>query len=113
VLEVIGHETTTAYDGPSALERAERFAADVVLLDLGIPGIDGYEVCRRLRSLNSRQSLAIVALTGWGRDPRLQENLESVCRAAAAVATPEPPLRVSCPTARWAPSAAGSRASRR
>jgi len=68
LLEFLGHETAMAYDGQAALLRAEAFAADVVLLDLGMPGLDGFEICRRLRASDLPQQPRIVAMTGWGRE---------------------------------------------
>src|SRR5690606_18158511 len=68
LLELMGHDVATEYDGYAALERAKNFPADLVLLDLGMPGIDGYEVCRRLRAQSGPDGPSIVAITGWGRD---------------------------------------------
>jgi CheY-like chemotaxis protein len=65
---VAGHETATAHDGPSALAAAERFRPDVVLLDIGLPGMDGYEVARRLRAMGNGSKLMLVAVTGYGGD---------------------------------------------
>jgi PAS domain S-box-containing protein len=67
LLELLGHEPMMAYDGHAALERAKAFSADVVLLDLGMPGLDGFEICRRLRASRSSRQPRIVAMTGWGR----------------------------------------------
>ena len=68
LLASLGHETAMEYDGQAALDRAEVFAADVVLLDLGMPGLDGFEICRRLRASDSPHRPRIVAMTGWGRE---------------------------------------------
>jgi len=54
------------YDGLQALRMAVEFRPDVVLLDIGMPGLDGYEVARRLRALKRVKPLRIVAVTGWG-----------------------------------------------
>ncbi|HEY8520571.1 MAG TPA: PAS domain S-box protein [Gammaproteobacteria bacterium] len=70
LLELMGHETVTAYDGASALALTKSFPADMILLDLGMPGIDGFEVCRRLRE-QPGPARTIVALTGWGREQDL------------------------------------------
>jgi CheY-like chemotaxis protein len=77
ILSLLGHETAMVYDGQAALDRAAEFAADVVLLDLGMPGLDGYEICRRLRATQSPRRPQIVAMTGWGRE-------EDRARTAAA-----------------------------
>jgi two-component system CheB/CheR fusion protein len=66
LVTLLGHEAAVAYDGPSALERARVFAADLVLLDLSMPGLDGIEVCRRLRSSAASPGVRYVAMTGWG-----------------------------------------------
>jgi PAS domain S-box-containing protein len=68
LLALLGYETAMEYDGQAALDRAEVFAADLVLLDLGMPGLDGFEICRRLRASDSPHRPRIVALTGWGRE---------------------------------------------
>ena len=68
LLRSLGHETHVVHDGNTALEAARRFQPDVVLLDIGLPGIDGYEVARRLRRLGQERALRIVAVTGWGTD---------------------------------------------
>jgi CheY-like chemotaxis protein len=56
------------YDGQSALEVAQAERPHAVLLDLGMPGMDGYEVARRLRQDAHAQDVRIVALTGWGQE---------------------------------------------
>ena len=68
LLEAGGHSVKTAYDGPSALKRVEAFRPDVVLLDLGLPGMDGVEVARRTRGTPHGRHVHIVAVTGWGQD---------------------------------------------
>jgi PAS domain S-box-containing protein len=64
-LDMAGHATQTAYTGPEALAAAAEFRPDVVLLDIGLPGMNGYEVARELRAGPS-SPLLLVALTGWG-----------------------------------------------
>lgn len=69
-LRMVGFEVQVALDGPSALERAAPFAPDLVCLDIGLPGIDGFEVARRLRELGGRAP-KLIAITGYGqRDDR-------------------------------------------
>jgi two-component system CheB/CheR fusion protein len=68
LLALLGHETAIEYDGSSTVERARIFLPEVVLVDLGMPGFDGFEVCRRLRADAALQRPRIVAVTGWGRD---------------------------------------------
>ena len=62
-----GHEVATAYDGVAALALAAERAPDVVLLDIGLPGMDGYEVARCLRAASATRDCFIVALTGYGQ----------------------------------------------
>jgi two-component system CheB/CheR fusion protein len=67
LLRSSGHAVDVAYDGPSALEAAQSRAPDVVLLDIGLPGMDGYEVARRLRRLDGLDRTLLVAVTGYGQ----------------------------------------------
>jgi CheY-like chemotaxis protein len=57
----------TAHDGPSTLDVAVAYRPDVVLLDIGLPGMDGYEVARRLKQQPGMESLCIAAVTGYGQ----------------------------------------------
>lgn len=68
-----GHEAAVANEGASALDMAQGAGFDVVLLDIGLPGIDGYEVARRLRVHPGGEELFIVALTGFDRDADREE----------------------------------------
>jgi CheY-like chemotaxis protein len=68
LLSVMGHEVAVAHDGLTALEQATHFEPGFVLLDLGMPGVDGFQVCERLRACTWKQRPCIVAVTGWGRD---------------------------------------------
>ncbi len=67
VLNFDGHETQRAYTAHDALERTQSFKPDIVLLDIGLPEIDGYEVARRLRAMSGLGGLRLVALTGYGQ----------------------------------------------
>jgi PAS domain S-box-containing protein len=67
LLRFQGHEVRVAYDGSAALELATPYRPDVVLLDLGMPGMDGFEVARRWRSMPGSKSTVLAALTGWGQ----------------------------------------------
>ena len=77
LLEEVGHETHLAHDGVEALEVAERIRPDAVLLDIGLPKLNGYEVCQRLRERPWADDLVIVALTGWGQDEDRQRSLDA------------------------------------
>ena len=68
LLEIQGNEVRTARDGLEGLEVAEHFRPDVVLLDLGMPRMDGFEAARRLRERDWAQGVLVVALTGWSHD---------------------------------------------
>jgi PAS domain S-box-containing protein len=68
LLTTLGHETRVVHDGPSALAMADAFRPDVVLLDIGMPGMDGYEVARRLSALKEGRRPRIVAVTGWSQE---------------------------------------------
>lgn len=67
LLELLGHEAKVAYDGPAALELARELQPTLVLLDIGLPGMNGFEVARALRSEPHGQGITIVALSGYGR----------------------------------------------
>jgi two-component system CheB/CheR fusion protein len=68
LLSILGNEVCTAADGLEGLEVAERFHPEVVLLDLGMPRMDGYEAARRLRTQPWARDVMLVALTGWSQD---------------------------------------------
>jgi len=67
-LQFIGHDVRVAHDGEKALELAEAFRPQTILLDLGMPGIDGYEACRRIRKAEWSSNMRLIAITGWGQD---------------------------------------------
>lgn len=67
VLELEGCEVHVATDGPSALRAVEEFKPELVLLDIGLPGMDGYQVARRIRELPNGQKLRLIAVSGYGR----------------------------------------------
>jgi CheY-like chemotaxis protein len=68
LLALDGHSVHTVSNGPKALESLDDFAPDLVLLDIGLPGLDGYEVARRIRADPRRARTRLVAVTGYGRD---------------------------------------------
>src|SRR5438045_9721641 len=77
MLDLDGHRVETAFDGPSALERAERFEPEVALLDIGMPGMDGRELARRLAARPWATRLVLVAVTGWGRETDRRRSAEA------------------------------------
>jgi CheY-like chemotaxis protein len=68
LLEDLGARVRVVYDGYSALAALRDFDATVVFLDLGMPGIDGFEVARRIREREELRNVALVAVTGWGQE---------------------------------------------
>ncbi|MBI3865995.1 MAG: response regulator, partial [Planctomycetia bacterium] len=67
LLTMKGHQCQTAFDGPGALEAAAEFDPDVFVLDIGMPGMSGYEVARRLRATTDFNRAKLIAVTGWGQ----------------------------------------------
>jgi len=68
LLELLGAEVRVAYDGPEALDALATYDPSVVLLDIGMPGMDGYEVARRIRQQRASPDVTLIALTGWGQE---------------------------------------------
>jgi CheY-like chemotaxis protein len=76
MLSIMGHETRTAHDGESAVETAESFLPEVVLLDIGLPKLNGYEVAQRIREQSWGASMFLIAVTGWGQEEDRQRSSE-------------------------------------
>jgi signal transduction histidine kinase len=77
LLQLGGHDVVTASNGALALENAERHRPEVMLLDIGMPVLDGYEVARRVRAQPWGRSVTLVALTGWGQDSDRRRSREA------------------------------------
>lgn len=77
MLQIGGHEIRTAHSGPAALDAARPFNPEVVFLDIGLPGMNGYEVAKRLRDEPSLSGAVLVALTGWGSDDDKRRSREA------------------------------------
>lgn len=77
MLKILGHETQDAGDGLQAIEAANAFRPDLIIMDIGMPRLNGYEACRRIRSETWGQQMAIVALTGWGQAEDRKKSEES------------------------------------
>ncbi len=77
LLQAAGHEVEAVHDGQAALVNAPRWRPDVILLDIGLPGIDGYEVARRLRAQPETKETTLVALTGYGQDEDRRRSQEA------------------------------------
>ncbi|HEV3263804.1 MAG TPA: ATP-binding protein, partial [Gemmataceae bacterium] len=68
LLRLMGNDTRTAYDGQQGVDVAGEFRPDVALLDIGLPKLDGYEACRRIRGEPWGKNVVLVAVTGWGQE---------------------------------------------
>ena len=77
LLELTGNETHTAYDGLAAVEAAETFRPNVILLDIGLPKLNGYEAARKIREQPWGKSMVLVALTGWGQEDDRRKSREA------------------------------------
>jgi PAS domain S-box-containing protein len=77
MLSLMGNETRTAHDGVEAVEQAAAFRPDVILLDLGLPKLNGYDACRRIREQPLGKGMVIVALTGWGQEEDKRRSSEA------------------------------------
>ena len=67
LLEILGHTVHTVYDGQAAVDSAGELELDVVLLDIGMPKLNGYQACQQIRALPGGHALGLVAVTGWGQ----------------------------------------------
>jgi len=101
LLTLVGHQVRTAHDGPAALREAQAHRPEFVLLDIGLPRMDGYEVARRMRDNPDLRSATLIAMTGYGQDEDRRKtheagfgyhlvkplNLEEVSRILRAIPT--------------------------
>jgi PAS domain S-box-containing protein len=76
LLEMAGHSIQVAHTGPSALEVAASFRPDAIILDIGLPGLDGYQVAQRLREDPALKSVVLIAATGYGQEEDLRRSRE-------------------------------------
>jgi PAS domain S-box-containing protein len=77
MLSLMGHDIRTAQDGLEAVELAEAFVPDVLLLDIGLPKLNGYDACRRIREQPWGKNIFIVAVTGWGQEEDRRRSQEA------------------------------------
>jgi len=77
LLRLDGHEVEIAFDGPEALALFERMKPEVAILDIGMPGLTGYEVAQRIRSMRPVRPVTLIAVTGWGQDADKERAAES------------------------------------
>jgi len=76
-LELEGHEVKTVGDGPQAIACVPVFAPQIVVLDIGLPGLSGYEVAKRMRQMPATQNVLLIALTGYGQKEDMQRAMEA------------------------------------
>jgi len=76
-MEILGHTAQMAIDGPSAIELAKMFQPEIVLLDIGLPGMNGYEICQAMRKEPSLQDTIFIAQTGWGQKEHRKRSKEA------------------------------------
>ncbi len=77
LLSLLGYAVQTGYDGEAAVSLALEFAPNIVLLDIGLPKISGYEACKRIRAQPGGQHMALVAMTGWGDEEAQRKGKEA------------------------------------
>ena len=77
LLRIMGHETFTAHDGLEAVEATAKYRPDVVLLDIGLPRLNGYDACRRIREQAGSTPPVLIALTGWGQEDDRRRSKEA------------------------------------
>lgn len=77
LLHLKGHDARVAFDGPQALKTAAVFHPEVVLLDIGMPGMDGYQVAKQLRQMPGLEQTLLVAITGYGQEEDRRRSREA------------------------------------
>jgi CheY-like chemotaxis protein len=81
LLKTKGHEVRTARDGLEAIAAADDFKPEIILMDVGMPNLNGYDATRRIRETDSGRDIFIVALTGWGQAEDVERSREAGCSA--------------------------------
>jgi CheY-like chemotaxis protein len=77
LLKILGCEVRTARGGPSALKALTEFSPEFALIDIGLPGIDGFELARRIRKMTAFKNIILIAQTGWGSDEDRKESRQA------------------------------------
>ena len=77
LLTTLGYEAKAVYDGQSAIQQAAEFQPDMAFIDIGMPGLDGYEVVRQIRQQRGHIHIILVALTGWSQTADIQRAYNS------------------------------------
>jgi DNA-binding response OmpR family regulator len=73
-LSLQGHDVQTAFDGVQAIEKADQFRPNVIVIDIGLPVVDGHDAGRRIRQFAWAQRATLIALSGWGHDEDQQKS---------------------------------------
>ncbi len=77
LIELLGHEARTAYDGEAGVAAAAAFRPDLILMDIGMPKLNGYDAARRIRAEGWGKDTVLVALTGWGQEGDRQRSADA------------------------------------
>jgi CheY-like chemotaxis protein len=77
ILRALGHQSRMIYEGLTAVETALQYQPNLVLLDIGLPGLDGWEVARRIREQPKLKTVMLVAITGWGTNDAVQRSADA------------------------------------
>jgi CheY-like chemotaxis protein len=77
LLRLVGNDTRTAYDGEEGVTVAAEFRPDVMLLDIGLPKLNGYEACQRIREQSWGKGIVLIAVTGWGQEEDRRRSREA------------------------------------
>jgi PAS domain S-box-containing protein len=107
MLQFMGNEVRTAHDGVAAIELAEHFRPQVVLMDLGMPKLNGYEATRRIREQPWGMDMAVIALTGWGQEEDRARSKEAGCAGHLVKPVSPPDLEKLLAELRRAPESLG------
>ena len=77
LLDLMGHTTRVVHDGIEAVQAAAEFQPDVILLDIGMPRLNGFDACSRIRAQPENKDVVIVALSGWTQDEKRQQSQQA------------------------------------
>ena len=77
LLEALGYEAHLAHDGESAVRAADSLRPDAILMDIGLPGLSGYDAAQRIRANRPGNAVMIIALTGWGQESDRKRSAEA------------------------------------
>ncbi len=77
LLKATGHDVRTAHDGLNIIQLTDEFHPDVIMLDIGLPGLNGYEVAKKIREQPAGKDIVLIALTGYGQDSDRQSSIDA------------------------------------